>query len=104
MIKENTMSSYPSYTPQAPTQTNTLAIVSLISGIVGLFMLPVIGGIVAVVTGHMAKKQIQESLGAQGGGGMATAGLIMGYISLVLWICGCIAWLVLVFGTSLYSY
>lgn len=98
------MSNYPSYTPQAPTQTNTLAIVSLISGIAGLFILPIIAGIVAVVTGHMAKKQIQESMGAQGGGGMATAGLIMGYISLALWVCGCIAYLVFFVWLSAYSY
>ena len=88
---------YPSYTPPpAAPQTNTLAIVSLISGIAGLFILPIIAGIVAVVTGHMAKKQIAESMGAQGGGGMATAGLIMGYISLALWVCGCIGYIVFI--------
>jgi hypothetical protein len=49
-----------------------------------------IGSIVAVVTGHMGRKQINEGGGLQEGGNLAMAGLIMGYAGLaanVLMIC-----------------
>jgi hypothetical protein len=62
--------------------TNTLAIVSLIFGIGSYVVLPFIGGIVAVVTGHMARGQIRRT--GEGGGGMALAGLILGYAHIVL--------------------
>lgn len=58
---------------------STLAIVSLVTGIVGWTILPFIGSIVAVITGHLAKKEIRESGGTLGGDGMALAGLILGY-------------------------
>ena len=41
-------------------------------------------GIAAVVTGFLARKQIAESQGHLKGGGMATAGLVLGVISIVL--------------------
>jgi hypothetical protein len=65
---------------------SALAITSLITGIVGWTILPFIGSIVAVITGHLAKKEIRESGGTIGGDGMAIAGLILGYtmIGLVL--------------------
>lgn len=58
---------------------SSLAIVSLIAGIVGWTILPFIGSIVAVITGHLAKKEIRESGGTMSGDGMALAGLILGY-------------------------
>jgi len=71
------------YTPPAyPTATkrdSSLAIVSLIAGIIGWTVIPFIGSIVAVITGHLAKKEIRESGGAMAGDGMALAGLILGY-------------------------
>ena len=69
-----------------------MAIVSLIAGILGLTFFPVIGSIVAVITGYMAQKEIRESAGAKGGSGMATAGLVMGWIGIGLMLIGiCIA-------------
>ncbi len=59
---------------------NTLAIVSLVSGV--LCCVP-FASIVAIVTGVMAKNQIKQSGGTQGGDGLATAGLILGGLSLV---------------------
>lgn len=58
---------------------STLAIVSLIAGIIGWTIVPFIGSIVAVITGHLAKKEIRESGGTMSGDGMALAGLILGY-------------------------
>ncbi len=57
------------YTPPQP--TNTLAIVSLVTSILGL-------GLVGIVTGHIARSQIRRT--GQGGAGVALAGLIIGYI------------------------
>jgi hypothetical protein len=66
------------YAPQVK-KDSTLAIISLIAGIAGWTIIPVIGAIVAVVTGHLAKKEIRESGGALSGDGMALAGIILGY-------------------------
>ena len=80
--------------PPAP-QSSTLAIVSLISGIVSWFALPVLGGIVAIITGHMGKNEIKNSGGMIGGEGMATAGLILGYVNIAVWIlCACISFVI----------
>lgn len=63
--------------------TCTTATVSLISGIVAWFALPIIGAIVAIVAGHMAKREIRDAGGQLGGDGMATAGLVLGYLQIV---------------------
>ncbi len=59
----------------APQPTNTLAIVSLVTSILGL-------SIIGIVTGHVARGQIRRS--GEGGAGIALAGLIIGYVVLVI--------------------
>ncbi|MCE2571322.1 DUF4190 domain-containing protein [Motilimonas eburnea] len=61
--------------------TSSLAIVSLIFGILGLFFF---GSLIAVICGHIARSNIRQSQGKLAGDGMALAGLIMGYLSLFL--------------------
>lgn len=68
--------------PPAIKRDSTLAIVSLITGILGWSIFPFIGSIAAVITGHLAKKEIRESGGLMGGDGMALAGLILGYTAI----------------------
>lgn len=90
------MSDTPSIPPPAPpmapmVQTSTLAIVSLVSGIVCWFALPLLGAVVAVITGHMAKSEIRNSMGRLTGHGMATAGLVLGYLQLALTVLGACA-------------
>lgn len=63
-------------------RTNPLAIVSLVASLVGLFVIPVIGQIVGIVTGHISLKQIKAT--GERGRGMGLAGLLIGYISLGL--------------------
>lgn len=63
---------------------SALAIVSLVSGLVGWTFIPLIGAIAAIITGHLAKKEIRDSGGALSGDGMALAGLILGYVQLGL--------------------
>lgn len=77
-------------TPSA--QNSSMAIVSLVAGILGFTFFPVIGSIVAVITGPMAKKEIAQSAGTLGGEGLAQAGIILGWIGIGLSILGiCIA-------------
>jgi len=82
--------------PEGTKNTNTLAIISLIAGILGALTsalslclwclggLPLIMGIAAAVTGYLGKKQIDESDGTQSSRKMATAGMILGLVSIVL--------------------
>ncbi|MBC8126608.1 MAG: DUF4190 domain-containing protein [Gloeobacteraceae cyanobacterium ES-bin-144] len=68
-------------------RTSGLAIASLVCGICGLFCL-FLPGIAAVICGHMALARIYESsrnpIGQLQGRGMAIAGLVTGYISVVI--------------------
>ncbi len=79
---------YTALPPVVP--TSNMAIISLISGILSWVLLPFIAAIVAVITGHMAKNEIKNSAGTLSGNGMATAGLILGYVQLALGLCLCI--------------
>ena len=78
----------PADVPQAVPNSG-MAIVSLIFGILGLTFFPLIGSIVALITGYAARNEIKESMGTMGGDGMATAGIIMGWIGIGLAIIGC---------------
>jgi hypothetical protein len=62
-----------------PGQVNTLAVVSLISGLVWAVWL---GSLAAIITGHVALHQISRSAGTQTGRGLAIVGLALGYLSL----------------------
>ena len=73
----------------APAQpTSGMAIASLLFGILGLTLFPVFGGIIALITGYMARNQIQQSGGTMGGQGLATAGIVLGWISIGLLVVG----------------
>ena len=80
-----------------PVPTNQLAIVSLVAAILGWVVFPVAGALVAVVTGHMARSQIRAR--GESGGGMALAGLIIGYVHLVVVAIIGLAWVLIVFGS-----
>lgn len=56
---------------------------SLVCGIIGLFFCGLILGIIAIVLGTGAKKAMQQS-GNFDGQGMATAGVVLGIIDLIL--------------------
>lgn len=61
-------------------KVNTLAIVALASGIVGLVLVPLVGSIVAIITGHVSLEQMKET--GEAGRGQALAGTMMGYVGL----------------------
>jgi hypothetical protein len=77
-------SSPPLTTGQAAGQQNGLAITSLILGLLSLVCLPVLAGIPAIICGHLARGRARRLPGLYGGAGFALAGLIMGYVSLVI--------------------
>ncbi len=75
----------------APPNSN-LALFSLIAGILGLTLFPLIGSVVALILGYMGKKEIEESMGSLGGDGMVKAGIILGWVGIALGVIGfCIA-------------
>jgi len=78
-------------------QTSSLAIVSLVSGILGWTVVPWLGSIVAIVTGHMARAEIRRNPDTMEGDGMAIAGLVMGWALVALTLIG-ILLVVLFFG------
>ena len=61
---------------------------SLVLAILSFFCGCLITAIPAVICGHIARSKIRKSGGALGGKGIATAGLILGYIALVLGVMG----------------
>ncbi|MCI1020498.1 DUF4190 domain-containing protein [Microbacterium sp. C5A9] len=86
------------YTPVSR-PTSGLALTSLICGIAGVVLfwlfLPMLASIVAVITGHMALRQIKADP-SLGGRGMAIAGVIMGYVM--------VAFLVLSIAVTVFSF
>src|SRR6478752_364359 len=81
----------PGYTPYSgggdsygPPAQNGKATASLVTGIVGIFICPIVLSILAIVFSVQARKQIAASGGRLKGEGMAKAGLILGIVGLVL--------------------
>jgi hypothetical protein len=61
------------------TTTNGFAVAALVIGIVG-FVIPLIGAILALTFGYVARGQINRSAGRMSGGGMAVAGIVLGWV------------------------
>src|SRR5207249_480625 len=84
----------PPPTPPAPPvsqpvlHTAPAAIWSLVLAILSFTCGWLFTAIPAVICGHIARSKIRKSGGALGGMGIATAGLILGYIALVLGVMG----------------
>ena len=70
--------------PAAAGKTNTLAIVSLVTSLVGI-------GLAGVITGHISLGQIKRT--GESGHGRALAGLIIGYIDIAFGVILTIFWI-----------
>lgn len=70
-------------------RTSGLAISGMVCGIVGLVTCFFLLGIPAVICGHMAMSQINNSSLPMSGRGMAISGLVMGYLQII----GCLSFL-----------
>jgi hypothetical protein len=88
--------------PLPAPRTSTTALISLIAGIAGWSILPFLGSIVAIITGHLAQSEIKKGGGMVTGKGMAVAGLILGYLSVVVFMCIiCVAFILPLLGLTL---
>lgn len=70
----------PGGSPMPQAGTNSLAIASLVLSIVGVFC--GIGSIVGIVLGFVARSQIKKT--GQSGDGLALAGIIIGFVTILL--------------------
>jgi hypothetical protein len=78
---------YPSYGTTSARKTSGLAIASLVCSLAGLLLIPLVLGI---VFGFVARSQIKNSNGTQGGEGLALAGIIIGFGWAALFVLGTI--------------
>jgi hypothetical protein len=77
----------------ANSTTNVLAVISFVLSLLGVlatFLIPLLPQIAGIICGHIARSQIRRSEGSQVGSGMALAGLIIGYLSIVFSLIGSI--------------
>jgi Domain of unknown function (DUF4190) len=65
------------YAPVAGPSTNGMAVASLVLGILWIYW---IGSVLALIFGYIARQQINQHQGMQSGRGMATAGIVLGWI------------------------
>ncbi len=70
--------------PPSSPRTSGLAIWSLVLGLISLLCLPFLPAIPAVICGHVAISKIKRSRGTLEGSGLAIAGLVTGYLGLLM--------------------
>ena len=75
--------------------TNGFAIASLVLGIVGMG----VGSVLALVFGYVARRQIDDSNGMQGGRGLAIAGIVLGWIGVGVLVLAALAFFVVLIVT-----
>jgi hypothetical protein len=72
---------------------NDLAVWSLVTGILSYVMCPLLLGIAAIITGTMGRRAADEGLANNRG--MATAGLVLGWINVALTVIGVVIFIFL---------
>ncbi|MCZ8115081.1 DUF4190 domain-containing protein [Silanimonas sp.] len=65
-------------------RTSSMAIVSLVAGLLGWTLAPWLGSIIAIITGHMARAEIRRDPHGVEGDGLAVAGLVLGWSMILL--------------------
>src|SRR5215216_1576465 len=77
----------PTQAPWGPAPpTNGKATTSLVLGICGIVLCPLVLSIPALVLGYQSRREIDRSNGATGGRGMAVAGLVLGLLMLAFFV------------------
>jgi predicted acyltransferase len=82
-------------------QTNGKAVASLVCGIGGLVFLPIVLPIAALVLGYQARRELRERP-SEGGAGLATAGVVLGWIG-VVWGVLVVVFVILAIATASHS-
>jgi len=72
--------------PSAGGKNNVLAIIALVSSLLGCLCLPAIGSLTGIITGFVALSQINASNGGQKGRELAIGGIVISFL-------GCFGWL-----------
>ncbi|GEM_PF-3821362 len=67
-----------------PCRMCPVAIISLVSGLIAWIAIPIIGAVVAIIFGHVARRRIRRSEGMFAGDRMAIAGLFFGYTQIFI--------------------
>ncbi len=78
------------------TKLNTLSVVSLASALTGF------GVVAAIITGHISLAQIKRT--GQNGRALALSGVVLGYVSIGLWLLGSVFWTVFMFWAAKNGY
>ena len=73
---------WPVHMYQPPVTTNSLARASLVLGVAEFFTMG-LTAIPAIICGHMAKREMRQT--GQRGDGLATSGLVLGYMAVIFW-------------------
>jgi len=99
----------PAQSPYPPVTQGTSgkATASMVLGICSIAVCPIIPGVLAIIFGIMAKREIDENPGMEGRG-QAQAGVILGIVGLALWTIAIIAYIAIIIvavsATDDYSY
>jgi F0F1-type ATP synthase membrane subunit c/vacuolar-type H+-ATPase subunit K len=75
------------------TAKNSLGVWSLVLGILSIVLCGIIAGIAAIIVGNNAKKAVAR--GEANNGGMATAGVVLGWISVALTVIGLVVFAII---------
>jgi len=73
---------WPVATYPPPTGTNSMAVASMVLGVAEFFTMG-LTAIPAVICGHIARRQMRMT--QQRGEGLATSGLVLGYMAIIFW-------------------
>jgi len=82
----------------AGTAQNSLGVWSLVLGILSIVLCGLFAGIPAIIVGNRSKRAV--AAGQANNGGMATAGVILGWISVALSALGIIFWIIAIAATN----
>ncbi|MGI5186642.1 DUF4190 domain-containing protein [Promicromonospora sp. CA-289599] len=83
----------PQYAYTSSPPKNDLAVWSLVTGILSYVMCPILLGVAAIITGTMGRRAADEGLADNRG--MATAGVILGWVNVGLSILGIVLFFIL---------
>lgn len=84
ILPESLSGSNPAEVPAATSKTDPLSIWSLVLGILS-WIFSIIAGIPAIICGHLSLKRVKANT-QLGGKGMAISGLVLGYLSILLFL------------------